>query len=52
MQRPANDIGIAGQLKAVSGRVMFVSFIDFKKAYDKVDRGKMWGCLKRTEIGG
>ena len=42
---------LLGQLKAVSGRVMFVSFIDFKKAYDIVDRGKLRGCLKRTEIG-
>ena len=21
-------------------------FIDFKKAYDRVDRGKLWGCLE------
>ena len=31
---------------------MFVSFIDFKKAYDRVDRGKLWGCLKGMGIGG
>ena len=34
---------LLGQLKAVSGREMFVSFIDFKKAYDRVDQGKLWG---------
>ena len=45
MQRPINDIGIVGQLKAVLERGMFVSFIDFKKAYDRVDQGKLWGCL-------
>ena len=45
MQRSINDIGIVGQLKAVSVRGMFVSFIDVKKAYDRVDRGKLWGCL-------
>ena len=31
---------------------MFVSFIDFKKAYQRVDQGKLWGCLKGVEIGG
>ena len=24
---------------------MLVAFIDFSKAYDKVDRGKLWSCL-------
>ena len=28
---------LLGQLKAVSGKGMLVSFIDFKKAYDRVD---------------
>ena len=31
---------------------MPVSFIDFKSAYDRVDRGKLWGCLKGMGIGG
>ena len=43
---------LLGQLKAVSGKGMLVSFIDFKKAYDRVDRGKFWGCLKGMGIGG
>ena len=43
---------LLGQLKAVLGKGMLVSFIDFKKAYDKVDRGKLWGCLKGMGIGG
>ena len=34
------------------GAGMLVSFIDFKKAYDRVDRGKLWGCLKGMGIGG
>ncbi len=42
VQRPANDIGIAGA-KTVTGRVMFASFTDFKEAYDRVDRRKLWG---------
>ena len=42
---------LLGQLKAVSGKGMLVSFIDFKKAYDRVDRGKLWGCLKGMGIG-
>ena len=29
---------LLGQLKAVPGRGMFVSFIDFKKAYDELIR--------------
>ena len=45
MQRSINDNGIVRQLKAVSVRGMFVSFIDVRKAYDRVDRGKLWGCL-------
>ena len=43
---------LLGQLKAASGKGMFVSFIDFMKAYDRVDRGKLWGCLKGMGIGG
>ena len=43
---------LLGQLKAVSGKGMLVSFIDLKKAYDRVDRGKLWGCLKGMGIGG
>ena len=38
-------LALVGQLKAVSVRGMFVSFIDVRKAYDRVDRGKLWGCL-------
>ena len=34
---------LLGQLKAVPGRGMFVSFIDFKKAYDRVDQGSCGG---------
>ena len=35
-----------GQVKAVTKTGMFASFIDFKKAYDRVDRGKLWRCLE------
>ena len=52
VQRPANDIGIVGKMKAVMGRGMFASFVDFKKAYHRVDQGELWGCLKRMGIGG
>ena len=31
--------------KAANG--MLVAFIDFTKAYDTVDRGKMWWCLEQ-----
>ena len=43
---------LLGHFKAVPGKGMLVSFIDFKKAYDRVDRGKLWGCLKGMGIGG
>ena len=46
MQRPTNDIGIAGADEGSVRMEMFVSFIDFKKADDRVDRGKLWECLK------
>ena len=31
---------------------MFAGFIGFKKAYDSVDRGKLWAFLKRLSLGG
>ena len=43
---------LLGQVKAVAKRGMLASFIDFKKAYDRVDRGKLWSCLEKMEIRG
>ena len=40
---------LLGQIKAVAKRGMLAGFIDFKKAYDRVDRGKLWGCLEKWE---
>ena len=40
------------QVKAVAKRGMLAGFIDFKKAYDRVDRGKLWGCLEKMGIIG
>ena len=31
---------------------MLVAFIDFIKAFDKVDREKLWGCLERLGVNG
>ena len=31
---------------------MFVAFIDFVRAYDKVDREKMWSCLQSVGVNG
>ena len=31
---------------------MMVAFIDFSKAYDRVDRGRLWRCLEGLGIGG
>ena len=37
-------------LKKLNG--MMVAFIDFSKAYDKVDRDKLWGCLEQLGVNG
>ena len=37
---------------AKAARGMLVAFIDFAKAYNKVDRGKMWGCLEQLGVNG
>ena len=31
---------------------MLVAFIDFTKAFDKVDREKSWGCLEQLGVNG
>ena len=43
---------LLGQIKAMSKRGMFAGFINFRKAYDRVDREKLWGCLERMGLGG
>ena len=43
VQRLVNDFGMTG---AVTKTGMVASFIDFKKAYDRVDRRKLWRCLE------
>ena len=43
---------LLGQIKAMLKRGMFAGFIDFRKAYDRVDREKLWGCLERMGLGG
>ena len=30
---------------------MFASFIDFKKAYDSVNREKLWMCVENLGLG-
>ena len=30
---------------------MFAAFIDFKKAYDRVNRSKLWDCLEGMGMG-
>ena len=43
---------LLGQIKAMSRRGMFAAFIDFRKAYDRVDRGKLWQCLEVMGFSG
>ena len=39
-------------MKAVAKKVMFAAFIDFKKVYNRVDRGKLWECVESMGFGG
>ena len=43
-------LGQTEMAKATRG--MLVAFIDFAKAYDKVDRGKLWVLLEKLGING
>jgi len=33
-------------------RKLYVAFVDFKKAFDSVNRGKLWNCLRRKNLRG
>ena len=43
-------LGQTEMAKAAKG--MLVAFIDFTKAYDTVDQGKMWWCLEQLGVNG
>ena len=43
---------LLGQIKAMERKGMFAAFIDFRKAYDRVDRGKLWQCLEVMGFSG
>ena len=43
---------LLGQMKARFRKGMFATFIDFRKAYDRVDRKKLWQCLQDSGFGG
>ena len=42
---------LLGQIKAVAKKGMFAAFIDVKKAYNRVDRGKLWECVESMGFG-
>ena len=46
------NLMLLGQIKAMLRRGMLAGFIDFRKAYDRVDREKLWGCLESMGMGG
>ena len=53
MQRPdVNTYSVRTIQYEDKKRGMFAGFIDFKKVYDSVDRGKLWACLERLGLGG
>ena len=41
-------LGQMEMLKTLQG--MMIAFIDFSKAYDKVDRDKLWKCLEKLGV--
>ena len=41
-------LGQMEMLKKSQG--MMIAFIDFSKAYDKVDRDKLWKCLEKLGV--
>ena len=41
---------LLGQVKAVAKRGMLAGFNDFKKAYNRVSRRKLWCCLEEMGI--
>ncbi len=44
---------LLGQIKVMpKKRGIFIAFIDFKKAYDRVDRSKLWRCLENKGLTG
>ena len=44
---------LLGQLEeAKKSSEIMAAFVGFSKAYDKVDREKLWQCLERRGIGG
>jgi len=50
-----DNLFILGQLAERAqqkGEKLFVIFIDFQKAYDRVWREGLWNCLQKTGIGG
>ena len=46
------DIDAIGTVSAVRKAGMMAAFINFKKAYDIVDRSKLWKCLEQMELKG
>ena len=43
---------LLGKMNASFRQGMFATFIDFRKAYDRVDRNKLWQCLQDCGFGG
>ncbi len=43
-------LGQMEMLKKLNG--MMVAFIDFSKAYDKIDRDKLWVCVEQLGVNG
>ncbi len=44
---------LLGQIKMMTKkRGIFTAFIDFKKAYDRVDQSKLWRCLENKGLNG
>ena len=40
------------QIRMITKKEMFASFIDLSKAYDRLDRMKLWRCLIEKVLSG
>ena len=54
MLSPDSDVDTVGTDYDVKKekKGMLAAFIDFRKAYDRVNRSKLWDCLEEADLKG
>ena len=38
------------EMSRLKGKKLYCCFVDFKKAFDMVPRGNLWGCMKNLHV--